>query len=690
MQESKSAPNPSSKISSTQVTTPTSPVSIATLADAPASPTPLLDKIGSPGDLKTLTTEELEILCKELRHELISTVSQIGGHFASSLGAVELTVALHASFNTPYDRLVWDTGHQAYIHKILTGRREALPKIRQFGGISGFPRRPESEYDTFGVAHAGTSISAALGMIESNYHGADKGEQSTSPERYAVAIIGDGAMTSGMAFEALNHAGHLHRRLIVILNDNEMSIAPNVGALSWVFSRAVTNRFSTTARKTFKDLVKRGLIPRAFYRFLDRAEEATQGFFSTPAMLFESFGFRYFGPVDGHNMGQLMHALKTAKNQDGPVLIHARTVKGKGYEPAEDDPVKWHGVVPFEVQNGKFIKGNSQPKGPSYTAVFGSTLLEICKSNPKVVGITAAMPDGTGLTLLQNEMPERYFDVGIAEQHAVTFAAGLACEGIVPVCAIYSTFLQRAYDQISHDVCLQSLPVIFAMDRGGLVGADGPTHHGVFDIAYLRSLPNMTVMAPKDEGELRDMLYSAVEHKSGPISIRYPRGNGVGADLTQPPKKIPIGKGELLREAKPSEKTLALIGFGLTVQFAMEAADRLAELGFECDVINARFAKPLDERLLERVLAKHHLAVSIEDHVIQGGFGSAVLEFMSDVGLTSTCRLLRMGIDDTFIEHGTQEELYRLSGFDVESIVRRVEQAFYEAERHPSRRAANL
>lgn len=649
-----------------------------------SSQTPLLDQVLTPEDLRKLSPEGLEEICKELRTELISTVSQIGGHFASSLGAVELSVALHASFNTPHDRIVWDTGHQAYIHKILTGRRKDLPGIRKFGGISGFPRRPESKYDTFGVAHAGTSISAALGMLEASSH-----EYPEHQDRKVVAVIGDGAMTSGMAFEALNHAGQLHRNLIVILNDNEMSIAPNVGALSWAFSRAVTNRFSTSARKHFKSLVEKGLIPRTFYRILDRAEEATQGFFSTPAMLFESFGFRYFGPIDGHNVGQLLHALKTAKNQDCPVLIHALTTKGKGYEPAEVDPVKWHGVTPFEVDKGKFIKGNSQPKGPSYTSVFGQTMLDICRENPAVMGITAAMPDGTGLTLLQQEMPDRYFDVGIAEQHAVTFAAGLACEGIIPICAIYSTFLQRAYDQIVHDVCLQELPVIFAMDRGGLVGADGPTHHGVFDIAFLRSLPHMTIMAPKDEAELRDMMYTAVQHKSGPIAFRYPRGNGLGVDMSREPQILEIGKAEILREAKPGKKTAALIGFGLTVSFVQEAAERLAELGIECEVINARFAKPLDEKLLEKVLSRHSLAVTVEDHVIQGGFGSAVLEFMTDLGLQANCQLIRMGIDDHFVEHGTQEELYRLCGFDVESIVRRVEQAFYEQERTRERRAVN-
>lgn len=630
----------------------------------------LLNSITSPADLRNFSVEELTQLSEELRAELIATVSQVGGHFASSLGVTELTVAIHKVFNTPEDRLVWDVGHQAYIHKMLTGRRKEMPKVRQLGGISGFPRRCESEYDTFGVAHAGTSISAALGMIEAHEH-----KYPDDQPRRTVAVIGDGALTAGMAFEALNHSGELHRKLIVILNDNEMSIAPNVGAMSWALSRAITNRYSTSARRHFKQLVDKGVIPRGFYRVLDKAEEATQGFFSTPAMLFSSFGYRYIGPIDGHNMEQLVDALEKAKDQDGPVLLHTLTVKGKGYTHAEDDPVKWHGVTPFEIEEGRFKSSSSAAKAvktpPSYTAVFGKTMIELCKQDKRVIGITAAMPDGTGLKLLQEAMPERYYDVGIAEQHAVTFAAGLACEGMRPVCAIYSTFLQRAFDQIVHDVCIQSLPVIFAMDRGGLAGADGPTHHGVFDIAYLRSLPNMTVMAPKDEAELRDMMLTAVNHLEGPIAYRYPRGNGVGADISAPPKEIPIGKGELLKSADAPSKGVLLVGYGHTVAMCVAAAERLELLGVPCSVINARFVKPLDEKLFTEQIAKHPLVITVEDHAIQGGFGSALLEFMSDTGLTASHRLIRMGIEDFFVEHGTQEELYKICKFDSESIVER-------------------
>ena len=638
------------------------------LAENLKGATPILDTIHSPADLSPLNTPELQELCAELREELIHTVSQIGGHFASSLGAVELTVAIHKVFNTPHDRLVWDVGHQAYIHKILTGRRAEMPRIRQLGGISGFPRRPESDYDTFGVAHAGTSISAALGMLEASEH-----DYPGSEKRRVIAVIGDGAMTSGMAFEALNHSGELHRKLIVVLNDNEMSIAPNVGALSWAFSKTLTNKFSTSARRHFKSLVERGLIPKAFYRALDRAEEAAQGFFSTPAMLFESFGYRYIGPIDGHNLDQVIAALNNAKEQDGPVLIHAMTVKGKGYEPAEADPVKWHGVTPFDVMGGSFRKsGSANP--PSYTTVFGQTMVELCKSDPRVVGITAAMPDGTGLTLLQQQMPDRYFDVGIAEQHAVTFAAGLACEGMRPICAIYSTFLQRAYDQIVHDVCIQNLPVVFAMDRGGLVGADGPTHHGVFDIGYLRILPNMVVMAPSDEGELRDMMFTAAQYTAGPIAFRYPRGNGVGVDLTRPPRILEIGKAELLREGHTGHALILALGASVTP--SLQAAETLSrENGIECTVVNTRFVKPLDETLLGELIAAHDVILTVEDHVKMGGFGSAILEFMADNSLLNGKQVLRLGIEDKFIEHGEQSELYDLCGYDAPAIAACIRQA---------------
>ncbi|MCB0323606.1 MAG: 1-deoxy-D-xylulose-5-phosphate synthase [Bdellovibrionales bacterium] len=660
--------------------TPQSPNLSDAVTEKPAD-TPLLDSLSDPQALRSLSRSDLVALCAELRRDLIARVNQVGGHFASSLGVTELTVALHTAFETPHDRIVWDVGHQAYIHKILTGRREQMSSVRQLGGISGFPRRVESEFDTFGVAHAGTSISAAAGMLEAAHH-----DYPGSESRRVVAVIGDGAMTAGMAFEALNHAGQLHRQLIVVLNDNEMSIAPNVGALSWMFSKTLTGRISTTARRHFKSLVERGVIPHSFYRALDRAEEAAQGFFSTPAMLFESFGFRYIGPVDGHNMDQLLDALERAKEQDSPVLIHALTVKGKGYEPAEADPVKYHAVNAFSlIEDGKpVIPRRTSQKPPTYTKVFGDTMVELCRKDPRLVGITAAMPDGTGLTRLAEEMPDRFFDVGIAEQHAVTFAAGLACEGMRPVCAIYSTFLQRAYDQIVHDVCIQSLPVIFAMDRGGVVGADGPTHHGVFDISYLRCLPNMVVMAPKDEAELRDMMLTAVEYLDGPIAYRYPRGEGTGTDIERAPQRLEIGKAELLKDARSSGSTVLLVGLGQTVAPCIQAAQTLAAQGIEASVVNARFVKPLDEALFTELIESHSLIVTVEDHARQGGFGSALLEFMADRALTSNRAIIRLGIDDFFVEHGTQAELHSLCEYDAPAIVARVQRAL-GTERHQSR-----
>ena len=621
--------------------------------------TPILDSLKSTADLRNLKRADLRNLCEELRQDLIARVNQVGGHFASSLGVTEITVALHYLFNTPHDRIIWDVGHQAYIHKILTGRREQILQVRQLNGISGFPKRDESEYDTFGVAHAGTSISAAAGMIEASYH-----EYKDRQDREVIAVIGDGAMTAGMAFEALNHSGQLHRRMIVILNDNEMSIAPNVGALSWAFSKTVTGKISTIARTHFKNMVEKGLIPKTFYRALDRAEEAAQGFFSTPAMLFESFGYKYIGPVDGHNIDQLIEALERAKLQDGPVLIHALTVKGKGYSPAELDPVKYHAVGPLTL-----IKNSNEPekkeKKLTYTKVFGDTMVELCKKHNNLIGITAAMPDGTGLDILAQAMPDRFFDVGIAEQHAVTFAAGLACEGIKPICAIYSTFMQRGYDQVIHDVCIQSLPVIFAMDRAGLVGADGPTHHGTFDIAFLRALPNMVIMAPKDEAELRDMMLTAVKHDQGPIAFRYPRGNALGVDISKEPKELEIGKAEIINS---SGRDVLLLGLGATVVSCEKAAQILTQDGLGVTVLNSRFVKPLDEKLLTELIAKHSLVISVEDGTIVGGFGSAIAELMTDYGLQS--KLIRLGVPDQFIQHGTQQELYKICGYDVEGIVK--------------------
>ncbi len=637
------------------------------------STTDILDSINEVSEIRNLSTPDLMELCEELRWDLINRVNQVGGHFASSLGVTELTVALHYAFNTPHDKLVWDVGHQAYVHKILTGRREQMAKVRTLGGISGFPKRDESKYDTFGVAHAGTSISAALGMLEAQAR-LPKGNK----DMKSVAIIGDGAMTSGMAFEALNHAGHIHKNLIVILNDNEMSIAPNVGALSWAFSRAVTNKFSTTARKHFKTLTEKGLIPKTFYRALDKAEEATQGFFSTPAMLFGAFGFRYLGPVDGHNMEQLLDTFERAKNQDGPVLIHVLTTKGKGYQPAEDDPVKYHAISANQLTKKTGTEptiakvAELHPKLP-YTKVFSRTMLELCKADPLLVGITAAMPDGTGLKQLSEEMPERFYDVGIAEQHAVTFAAGLACEGIKPVCAIYSTFLQRAYDQVIHDVCIQNLPVIFTLDRAGLVGSDGPTHHGVFDLSYLRALPNMCLMAPADEAELRDMLYTATQYGKGPIALRYPRGNGIGKDISESPKLVEIGKsilhnyaGEVLASESLQSGDVAIIAIGSMNQAALGASKLLSEQGISSVVCNARFIKPLDTETITHLSKLFGLIVTVEDNALMGGFGSAVGECLHDFNIKTP--LVRLGIPDNFIDHGTQEELYNILGLTSEGI----------------------
>ena len=628
--------------------------------------TPILDKLTQIEDLRSLSTKELSQLCTELREDLIHRVNQVGGHFASSLGVTELTVALHYAFNTPIDKIVWDVGHQAYIHKILTGRRNEMLKVRTLGGISGFPKRSESDFDAFGVAHAGTSISAALGMLEANEH-----KETPNPNLKCVAVIGDGAMTSGMAFEALNHSGQLHKNLIVILNDNEMSIAPNVGALSLAFSRAITNKFSTTARKHFKTLTEKGLIPKTFYRALDKAEEATQGFFSTPAMLFTAFGYRYIGPIDGHDINQLIDAFERAKTQDAPVLIHALTTKGKGYSPAENDPVGYHAITAKQLDselNDNSVKSvNIKKSNKTYTQVFGETLVEICKQNKSVVGITAAMPDGTGLSYLSKELPKQFYDVGIAEQHAVTFAAGLACEGITPVCAIYSTFLQRAYDQVIHDVCIQNLPVVFVLDRGGLVGSDGPTHHGVFDLAYLRSLPNMVVMSPKDESELRNMLYTAVNHKSGPIAIRYPRGNGIGVELSSSLELLEIGKGEIL--SQDLDAKIAILSVGPFCKQALEAKTILNSLKIPCTVANMRYVKPIDEKLISDLATSHDYIFTIEDNTVVGGFGSAVFETLHNLDLSSQTRAVSLGIPDKFIDHGTQQELYQLIGLDPSGIV---------------------
>lgn len=619
----------------------------------------LLDTLELPAGLKELSNDELTTVAHELRDELIEVMSTCSGHFASSLGATELTVAAHATFNTPHDRLVWDVGHQGYIHKMLTGRRDKLSTIRQEGGISGYLKRTESEYDAFGAGHAGTSISAAAGMA--------KALNDSSEKRYVVPIIGDGSLTSGMAFEALNHAGALGLpNLICILNDNEMSISPNVGALSWLFSSTVTSKTSSSMRRQFKNLHKQGYVPDFVYRAIDRAEEAAQGYFAPASLLFEAFGFRYIGPVDGHSIADLMKALEHAKNQDVPVLIHTHTVKGKGYDAAENDPLTWHAVKPFNRSKATFLSAAQKKKSvPTYSKVFAQTLTEFARADKDIVAITAAMPTGTGLDAFEKELPDQFIDVGICEQHAVTFAAGLACEGKKPVCAIYSTFLQRAYDQIVHDVCIQNLPVIFALDRAGVVGDDGETHQGVFDITYLRSLPNMTVMAPKDEGELRSMIATALDHSSGPIAFRYPRGNGVGVDLSEPITALPFGKSEVVQ----SGSDILFLCIGPTTYTGVEVAERLNEsIGVTSTVINARFIKPLDKALLEQELERYPIICTIEDHALAGGFGSAVLEFIHDSCITMQSPLMRFGIQDNFVTHAKPEVQHDTNGCSASKI----------------------
>ncbi len=635
----------------------------------------LIDSVSLPEGLRNLSCQDLKRVCEELREDLIECVSESGGHFASSLGATEITVALHHLFDTPHDRLVWDVGHQGYIHKMLTGRRSRLHSIRKRGGLSGFLKRSESEFDCFGAGHAGTSISAAVGMAVAL--------AKTEPQRKVVAVIGDGSITAGMAFEALNHAGALGlNNLIVVLNDNEMSISPNVGALSWLFSSTVTSKTSTILRARFKNLYQKGYVPEFIYKAVDRAEEVTQGFFASASMLFESFGFRYIGPVDGHNIPDLLTALTHAKHQDVPVIVHACTVKGKGYEPAEEDPVKWHGVTPFNREKGLFLPAGAK-SAPSYTSVFADALIEIANCDKRVVAITAAMASGTGLDRFQAAHPDKFFDVGICEQHAVTFAAGLACEGLVPVCAIYSTFLQRAYDQVVHDVCIQNLPVVFALDRGGVVGNDGETHQGVFDISYLRALPNMVVMSPKDEGELRNMLLTAVHHE-GPIALRYPRGNGVGVCLGSL-QEIQIGKAEIMVRGRD----VLLICFGPMVHQALLVAEALRlERGIQCTVINARFAKPLDVDLLSNLIPAHPLVCTVEDHALMGGFGAAVLEFINDHAVDLANPMLRFGVGDSFVPAASQDEQQALHGYDGESIFKLIsEHPLFESRKNSAQLA---
>jgi 1-deoxy-D-xylulose-5-phosphate synthase len=615
-----------------------------------------LDKIDSPTDLKKLKPEQLPALAEEVRRFLLETVSATGGHLGSNLGAVELTIALHYCFDSPQDKIIWDVGHQAYTHKILTGRRERFATQRQYKGLSGFPKRCESEHDAFGVGHSSTSISAGLGM-------AVAGDLAGTGSR-AIAVIGDGSLTGGMAFEALNQAGHLKKNLVVVLNDNEMSISKNVGAFSSFISRKMTGRYYRDLKKEMQGLLRNiPAIGTDILHFARRAENSLKGFL-TPGSLFEALGFDYLGPLDGHDLVQLVEIFNNINQLDGPLLVHVMTTKGKGYKPAEETPHKYHGVGAFDVATGK---GAPKAGSKSYTDVFGETMVQLAEQDPKIVAITAAMPDGTGLNRFAERFPKRFFDVGIAEQHGMTFAAGLAADGFRPVTAIYSTFVQRAYDQVFHDICLQNLPVTIAMDRAGLVGDDGPTHHGVFDLSYLRHLPGLTLMAPKDENELQHMLKTAL-YAGTPMALRYPRGAGHGVEMDREPKALEIGKGELLVEGGD----VCIVAIGSTVYPALQAAETLRERGISAGVVNARFAKPLDAELILSVAGKTGCIVTVEENALQGGFGSAVLELLFD-NCCHDVKVKRLGIPDQYVEQGSQAQLRKDLGIDAEGIAAAVE-----------------
>jgi 1-deoxy-D-xylulose-5-phosphate synthase len=623
-----------------------------------------LQTINSPSDLRRLSPDQLQEVADEIRQYILETMSRIGGHTGASLGAIELAVALHYAFDTPRDRIVWDVGHQAYAHKILTGRRDLLPTIKQYGGLSGFLKREESDYDTFGAGHASTSLSAALGMAIAR----DRENKS----HHVCAVIGDASLTGGMAMEAINQAGHLKTRLIVLLNDNEMSIAPAVGALTGYLNRLREaqgyHRFKDEVGETLR------LIP-AFGERIHHAAKAVKDALAAavlPGALVNELGFKYIGYVDGHNPIALVAALREAQQiKDGPVIVHALTTKGKGYPAREKNYYAWHATGPFDLATGKAIKP-AKPTPPAYTAVFGKTMCELMEKDQKIVALTAAMPDGTGVDQVLEKFPERAFDVGIAEQHCVTFAGGMACEGLKPVAAIYSTFLQRAFDQVMHDICLQKLNVTFALDRAGIVGGDGPTHHGLLDIAYLRAMPNMVLMAPKDEAEMRDMLLTAIEHP-GPAALRWPRGNGFGVDINREPQSLEIGKGEILRDGEQAET--AIIAYGSMVHPSLQAAEHLAQDGIETTVVNARFVKPIDAELLLALARTRRLLVTVEEAYLAGGFGSAVMELLEENGLLDKVRVVRMGVPDRIVTHGDAKLLLAKYGLDSDGIYTRVRES---------------
>lgn len=625
-----------------------------------------MEKINTPDDLRSFPVEQLPEIAQEVRQFLIDTITKVGGHFGSGLGVVELTIALHYVFNTPQDKLVWDTGHQGYPHKILTGRKNLLRTIRQKGGISGFLKRSESIYDVFGAGHASTSISAALGIATAR--------DLKKEDFHVVAIIGDGAMTGGLAYEGMNNCGLQKRKLLVVLNDNQMSIAPNVWALANYFTELNTKKLIFQLRKNIYNFTKQlDSIGDRILKLLQRIEGGIKSII-TPGMLFEALGFKYYGPINGHNVLKLVDTLRFIRNTyDGPVLLHVITQKGKGYQQAETHPEALHAIGKQKEAQEKIEIRTTTPKGRKYQDVFAEALIELMKKDPRIVAITAAMPSGTGLNTVMEVFPDRVFDVGIAEAHAVTYAAGLATEGMIPVCAIYSTFLQRAFDQIIHDCALQKLHVVFAMDRAGVVGADGPTHHGVFDIAMLRSIPTMTLMAPKDEQELRNMLYTAIYTCTGPTAIRYPRGEGPGARITSM-QTITVGNAEILRNGED----VALIAYGKPVTEAQRAAILLEEKGISSLVVNARFAKPLDYKLLDTIFDSFPVIVTIEDGQKMGGFGSAVLEYFFSRPRTKLPRIITHGIGDTFVDHGTQEELYRELSLNAQGIATLVLNVLHE------------
>lgn len=610
---------------------------------------PLLDRIETPADLRLLKRDDLHVLALSLRDFMLDSIAQTGGHFASNFGAVELTVALHYVFNTPDDRLVWDVGHQCYPHKILTGRRAAMAGLRKAGGIAGFPKRDESEFDTFGTGHSSTSISAALGMaVAAKLSGLD---------RRAIAIIGDGAMTAGMSFEALNNAGNMDANLLVILNDNDMSISPNVGALNNYLAKLISGRFYTAARRASEKVLSH--VP-PMLELAKRAEEHVKGMVTPAGTMFEEFGFNYIGPIDGHDLDVLIETLSNIRRLPGPQFLHVVTRKGKGYPRAEENPCLYHGVPAFEPDLGILEKIGGKP---SYTQIFSDWLCDMAELEPRLIGITPAMREGSGLVRFSELYPDRYFDVGIAEQHALTFAAGLAADGYKPVVAIYSTFLQRAYDQLIHDIALQNLPVVFAIDRAGLVGADGPTHAGSFDLSYLRCIPNMTVMTPSDENECRQMLYTAMQ-LHGPSAVRYPRGGGTGAAVAETMTALPVGKGVMRREGK----RVAILAFGSMLAAALTAAERI-----DASVADMRFVKPLDTDLVQQLANTHELLITIEENAVMGGAGSAVSECLHALGLTA--RIVQLGLPDLYINHGDQAQMLRDCGLDAEGILKAWESA---------------